>query len=289
MSKEKRGLSLILKTGSYRSAEADKTPQHLKVSAQERDQGIDFSPFFVGIDKRRISSGKAAAFVHRQEARMVRKMLTDMAESITKVETHLSKIDAYQKAGEKPALFHHSRKEYQSDLAYAKQQIKQVFEEGFSEYINYQEYYGFGDAFSEGYEPKEVKDLRPKDIRIALNPLATKLKNYIAAIETNLISISVDDKQIAKESASNLAKLQALVGQMNYELTQSQSQVTSMLINYEERIDNALDQIDHLDEMSELARKSAQSLILSRENPSSSLPHDIKEISMEKVQDLLEK
>lgn len=280
---------MIPKTAAYQLASVDRIPQHLRKSNQDhlRDQDIDFSPFFVGIDKRRISSGKATAFVNRQEARMVKKMLTNMADSVAKVESYLSKINDFQKAGEKPALFHDSRREYQSDLVRTKRHIKQVFEEGFSEYVSYQEYYGFGDAFSEEYKTSEVKDLRPKDIRIALNPLAMKLRNYIKAIASNLDPISIKDKQVAKDSARNLDQLYALVGQVNYELSKSHSQVSSLLVNYEERIDNALDQIDLLDEMAELARKSVQSLVLNQNNPTVEFPHDVKDISLGKVQDLL--
>ncbi|NRA45770.1 MAG: hypothetical protein HRU09_12505 [Oligoflexales bacterium] len=131
---------MIIKTANYRQAKPDVIPQHLRSVKRPEEPGLDFSPFFVGIDKRRISSGKAAAFVNRQEARMVNKMLTDMASSVAEVESHLSKIAHFQQVGEKPALFHHSRKEYQNDLVYLKRMIKRAFEDGFSEYINYQDY-----------------------------------------------------------------------------------------------------------------------------------------------------
>ena len=280
---------MILKTGTYQAAKESVVPQHLQKSGQEAVQGLDFSPFFVSIDKRRISSGKAAAFVNRQEARVVNRMLSNMASSVSQVDAYLAKVAHFQKIGEKPALFHHSRREYQSDLAYMKRQIKQTFENGFSEYMGYQEYYGFGDAFSEGYEPKDVKDLRPKDIRIALNPLAMKLKNFILAIEANLDPISVKDKESAKNSAANISQLHALMGQVNYEIGHSKNQVSSLLLDYGERIDSALEQIDRLDEMADLAKSSADSLLMNRALASSSLPHELKDISLEKVEELLSK
>lgn len=128
--------------------------------------------------------------------------------------------------------------------------------------------------------------MRPKDIRIALNPLAMKLKNFIQAIGASLEPISVKDKKLARQSAPDLSKLHSLVGQVNYELNHSQNQVASLLDEYGERIDSALDQIDQLDEMAELAKKSAQSLI-SLPSPAARLPHDIKEISLDKVDELL--
>lgn len=280
-------MSVIYKAILHQAGKPDDTPTHLKNSERTKDQSIEFSPFFVGIDRRRISSGQAAAFVHRQEARMVSKMLADKAESVAKVNAKLEQLESFQKAGEKPALFHQSRKEYQSNLSYAKRHMKLAIEEGFRAYVDYQDHYGFGDAFSEDYDPKDVKDLRPKDIRIALNPLAMKLKNYLNAVSDHLNPLNVENRQLAKDSGPHLSKLRAVVGQINYELERSQSQVASLRMDYQGRIDSALDKREQLDEMADLAKKSASTLLAFKSSPTKAFPHQLQDISLDKVEALL--
>lgn len=233
----------------------------------------DFDSFFAEIENRRYVSERADAFVNRNEARKLGSMLDSMNRGIKDIQDHFEKIKGFQKEGVKPALFWDSRKSYHSDLEGLKQEIKKIIQYDFSEYINYQSYYGFGDFAAAEYDTAG-KDLRNKEIRLALNPLALNLKIHVENIDQHLDELGVQNKEAAVLSEKSMNSVDFTLGQIHYDLSRSTQSLDKLYKQYQEKIQIGLGDQEYIENKADIVKNSLEQW--TKKSDSMQIPHDFQ-------------